>query len=161
MAHEGGRDIGTLLGAVLHPCRNFLEQENTSRFKARSTPVPKHTHHSRYTAYAAIARGKIQWQQSECRGSQKFAGLVYIGSILLGHQPGNIGRALFQHANERFGQALDVLLAAVRTRKRPFYLSVHFAHVAEILVDRTEECLVDVVPFLHECFFLSGFGCLV
>ena len=81
-------------------------------------------------------------------------------NVLIGAN-GSGKTTLFQHANERFGQALDVLLAAVRTRKRPFYLSVHFAHVAEILVDRTEECLVDVVPFLHECFFLSGFGCLV
>lgn len=111
--------------------------------------MPKHAHHGCHAAHAAIARGKIQRKQSERRSSQKLAGLVYIGSILLGHQPGNIGRASFQHANERFSQALDVLLAAVRTRKWQLFLPVHFAHTTEILVDRTEECLVDAVPFLH------------
>ena len=85
---------------------------------------------------------------------------MHIVSILLGHQPGNIGRVLFQHVNECLGQALGILLAAVRIRKRHLCLPVLFAHAAEIFVDRVEEHLVNAVFILHECFFLSGCGCL-
>ena len=101
MAHEARRNISTFFGRGLHTCRNLLEQAHTARLKARISSVLKHANYDGHAARAVIALGKIQRQQSERRRAQKLAGLVHIVSILLGHQPGNIGRVLFQHANER------------------------------------------------------------
>ena len=146
----------SFFGRILHTCRNLLKHEHATRFKARIASVLKHANQDGHAVRAVIALGKIQRQQSERRRGQKLAGLVHIVSILLGHQPGNIGRALFQHANKRLSQTLDVLLTAVRIRKRLLCLHVLFAHAAEIFVDRIEECLVNVVFILHGRFFLSG-----
>ena len=90
-SHKARQNISTLFGRVLHTCRNLLEQAHTARFKARIASVLKHANYDGHAAHAVIALGKIQRQQRERRRGQKLASLVHIVSILLGHQPGNIG----------------------------------------------------------------------